>query len=109
MSQELFRAAYAFIGQPARGLAMAPVWASAGFGDICGGCAATAATMAKVAYPSMKRSGGHGHVRAQDAAARGADRHRLPGRMPFVWADVGRLAILVVFPIISLWLPSLMR
>jgi TRAP-type C4-dicarboxylate transport system permease large subunit len=29
--------------------------------------------------------------------------------MPFVWADVGRLAILVVFPIISLWLPSLMR
>jgi len=28
--------------------------------------------------------------------------------MPFMWADVVRLAILVAFPIISLWLPSLM-
>jgi len=26
-----------------------------------------------------------------------------------MWADVIRLAILVAFPIISLWLPSLMR
>ena len=31
------------------------------------------------------------------------------GVMPFMWADVVRLAILVAFPIISLWLPSLMR
>jgi TRAP-type C4-dicarboxylate transport system permease large subunit len=29
--------------------------------------------------------------------------------MPFVWADVIRLAILVAFPPISLWLPRLMR
>jgi len=26
-----------------------------------------------------------------------------------MWADVIRLAILVAFPIISLWLPSMMR
>jgi C4-dicarboxylate transporter DctM subunit len=31
------------------------------------------------------------------------------GVLPFVVADVVRLAILVAFPIISLWLPSLMR
>ena len=31
------------------------------------------------------------------------------GVMPFVWADVIRLAILVAFPIISLWLPRLMK
>src|SRR4029077_6795939 len=31
------------------------------------------------------------------------------GLMPFMWADVLRLAILVAFPIFSLWLPSLMR
>jgi TRAP-type mannitol/chloroaromatic compound transport system permease large subunit len=31
------------------------------------------------------------------------------GVMPFMWADVLRLAILVAFPAISLWLPSLMR
>jgi C4-dicarboxylate transporter DctM subunit len=57
MSQELFRAAYAFIGHLRGGLAMATVWASAGFGGICGSSIATAATMAKVAYPSMKGFG----------------------------------------------------
>jgi tripartite ATP-independent transporter DctM subunit len=57
MSQELFRAAYAFIGHLRGGLAMATVWASAGFGGICGSSIATAATMAKVAYPSMQRFG----------------------------------------------------
>ena len=31
------------------------------------------------------------------------------GVMPFMWADVIRLAILVAFPIIALWLPSMMR
>jgi len=57
MSQELFRAAYAFIGHLRGGLAMATVLACAGFGAICGSSIATAATMAKVAYPSMKRFG----------------------------------------------------
>ncbi|HET9489316.1 MAG TPA: TRAP transporter large permease [Methylomirabilota bacterium] len=55
MSEELFRAAYAFIGHLRGGLAMATIVASAGFGAICGSSIATAATMAKVAYPSMKR------------------------------------------------------
>jgi tripartite ATP-independent transporter DctM subunit len=31
------------------------------------------------------------------------------GVMPFMWADVVRLALLVVFPWLALWLPSLMR
>jgi TRAP-type C4-dicarboxylate transport system permease large subunit len=31
------------------------------------------------------------------------------GVMPFMWADVVRLAILVAFPIIALWLPRMMR
>ena len=31
------------------------------------------------------------------------------GVLPFMIADVVRLCILVAFPIISLWLPSLMR
>jgi tripartite ATP-independent transporter DctM subunit len=57
MSQELFRAAYAFIGHLRGGLAMATIVACAGFGAICGSSIATAATMAKVAYPSMKRFG----------------------------------------------------
>ncbi len=57
VSQELFRAANAFIGHLRGGLAMATILACAGFGAICGSSIATAATMSKVAYPSMKRFG----------------------------------------------------
>jgi tripartite ATP-independent transporter DctM subunit len=57
MAEELFRAAYAFVGHMRGGLAMATVWASAAFGGPCGSSIATAATMAKVAYPPMKRFG----------------------------------------------------
>src|SRR5438477_12651944 len=57
MSQELFRAAYAFIGHLRGGLAMATIVGCAGFGAICGSSIATAATFAKVAYPSMKKFG----------------------------------------------------
>src|SRR5881398_389191 len=57
MSQELFRAAYSFIGHRRGGLAMATIIGCAGFGAICGSSIATAATFAKVAYPSMKKFG----------------------------------------------------
>ncbi|MBL8286516.1 MAG: TRAP transporter large permease [Rubrivivax sp.] len=57
LAQELFRAAFAFIGHVRGGLAHATVIACAGFGAICGSSIATAATMSKVAYPSMKRLG----------------------------------------------------
>ncbi|MEX2221659.1 MAG: TRAP transporter large permease [Candidatus Rokuibacteriota bacterium] len=71
MSQELFRAAYAFIGHLRGGLAMATVWASAGFGGICGSSIATTATMAKVAYPSMKRFGYSDQLAAGTVAGAG--------------------------------------
>ncbi len=54
-AKELFRAANTFVGHLRGGLAMATILACAGFGSICGSSIATAATMAKVAYPSMKR------------------------------------------------------
>src|SRR5688572_32922807 len=57
MSQELYRAAYGFIGHLRGGLAMATIVGCGGFGAICGSSIATAATFAKVAYPSMKRFG----------------------------------------------------
>jgi TRAP-type C4-dicarboxylate transport system permease large subunit len=57
MSQELFKTAYAFIGHLRGGLAMATIVGCAGFGAICGSSIATAATFAKVAYPSMKKFG----------------------------------------------------
>jgi C4-dicarboxylate transporter DctM subunit len=57
LAHELFQAAYAFIGHVRGGLAHATVAACAGFGAICGSSIATAATMSKVAYPSMRRMG----------------------------------------------------
>jgi C4-dicarboxylate transporter DctM subunit len=57
MSRELFRTAYSFIGHLRGGLAMATIVGCAGFGAICGSSIATAATFAKVAYPSMKQFG----------------------------------------------------
>jgi tripartite ATP-independent transporter DctM subunit len=57
MSRELYRAAYTFVGHFKGGLAMATVIACAGFGAICGSSIATAATMTRVAYPSMRDHG----------------------------------------------------
>ncbi len=57
LAHELFHAAYVFIGHLRGGLAHATIAACAGFGAICGSSIATAATMSKVAYPSMKRLG----------------------------------------------------
>ena len=57
LAQELFQAAYAFVGHVRGGLAHATVLACAGFGAICGSSIATAATMSKVAYPSMRKLG----------------------------------------------------
>lgn len=57
LSRELFQAAYAFIGHRRAGLALSTIAACAGFGAICGSSLATAATMARVAMPEMRRFG----------------------------------------------------
>jgi tripartite ATP-independent transporter DctM subunit len=57
ISDDLFRAAYAFLGAVRGGLALATIVTCAGFSAVCGSSFATAATMAKVCYPSMKRYG----------------------------------------------------
>ena len=71
MSQELFRAAYTFVGHLRGGLAMATMVACAGFGAICGSSIATAATMAKVAYPAMRSSAIRTRLSAGAVAAGG--------------------------------------
>ena len=57
ISDELFQAAYCFLGHKRGGLAHATIVSCAGFGAICGSSIATAATFCKVAYPSMQRYG----------------------------------------------------
>ena len=57
MSSELFRSGRAWLGSFRGGLGLASVGACAGFAAICGSSVATAATMTKIAYPEMKRTG----------------------------------------------------
>jgi tripartite ATP-independent transporter DctM subunit len=57
ISADLFRAANAFLGSVRGGLALATMVTCAGFSAVCGSSFATAATMSKVAYPSMQKYG----------------------------------------------------
>ncbi len=57
LSHELYRASHAFLGHRRGGLSMATVVACGGFSAICGSSLATAATMAKVAMPPMRKYG----------------------------------------------------
>ena len=55
ISRRLYDSAYILIGNRPGGMAMATVAACAGFSAVCGSTNATAATMATVAFPQMKR------------------------------------------------------
>jgi len=57
LSEQLYTASYAFLGHRKGGMAMSTIVACGGFSAICGSSIATAATMAKVAIPSMRRFG----------------------------------------------------
>ncbi|THD85771.1 TRAP transporter large permease [Aliigemmobacter aestuarii] len=71
MSRALFKAAEAWLGHRKGGTAMAAVGACAGFGSICGSSLATAATMAQVALPELKRAGYSGGLSTAALAAGG--------------------------------------
>jgi tripartite ATP-independent transporter DctM subunit len=71
IAQDLFRAAHAFVGHVRGGLALSTMMSCAGFSAVCGSSYATAATMAKVAYPSMKRYGYSQSLAAGTIAAGG--------------------------------------
>ena len=55
ISRRLFNAAHKFFGHLPGGLAIATIGACAGFSAVCGSTSATAATMASVALPEMKK------------------------------------------------------
>jgi C4-dicarboxylate transporter, DctM subunit len=71
LSDDLYAAANALLGHLRGGLAMATVVACAGFASVCGSSFATAATMAKVALPPMRRFR-YGDSLAAGAIASGA-------------------------------------
>jgi len=71
LSQALFRSANTWLGHRKGGIAMATIGGSAGFGAIAGSSLATAATMAQVALPEMRRYGYSGALATGSIAAGG--------------------------------------
>ncbi len=71
ISSRLYDSAYKFVGSSRGGLASATVVACTAFGAVCGSSPATAATMATVALPEMKRYGYGDELAAGSVAAGG--------------------------------------
>lgn len=71
LSKSLFDAAESWLGHRKGGVAMAAVGACGGFGAVCGSSLATAATMAQVALPELKRFGYSGALSTGALAAGG--------------------------------------
>jgi len=104
LSDDLFAAAKAFVGHLRGGLAMSTVLACAGFASVCGSSFATAATMAKVALPPMRRYG-YSDSLASGAIVSGATLGiMIPPSVPLLIygfmtrSDVGKLFIAGVLP-----------
>ena len=84
ISRRLFKTAYTWIGHLPGGLAMATVGACTGFGAICGSGPATAATMASVALPEMRRYGYSDELASGSVAAGGSLGMLIPPSVVFI-------------------------
>ncbi|MXW93804.1 MAG: TRAP transporter large permease [Rhodospirillaceae bacterium] len=104
LSDGLYAAGNMVFGRAPGGLAMATVGACAGFAAVSGSSLATAATMAKVAMPSMKRYGYADSLAAGSIAAGGTLGILIPPSVPMVIygilteSDIGKLFIAGVIP-----------
>ena len=104
MSEELYHAAYTFLGHRRGGLAMSTIVACGGFGAICGSSIATAATFSKVAYPSMRKYGYKDSLAAAAIAAGGTLGILIPPSVIMVLygimteTNIGKLFIAGILP-----------
>src|SRR5690606_19761271 len=104
LSRELYDAANGWLGHRRGGLALATVVACGGFAAISGSSVATAATMTKVAMPSMRRYGYEGGFAAGTIAAGGTLGILIPPSVPMVIygilteTDIGMLFIAGIAP-----------
>ena len=104
LSNDLYETSHAWLGHFRGGLSMATVAASAGFGAVCGSSVATAATMSRVALPSMRRFGYDPGLAAGTIAAGGTLGILIPPSMSLVvygfltQQDIGRLFIAGLTP-----------
>ena len=104
LSSELYRVSYAFLGHRRGGLAMATILACGGFGAVCGSSLATAATMSKVAMPSMRKYGYSDALAAGSIAAGGTLGILIPPSVVMVIygilteTNIGKLFIAGILP-----------
>lgn len=104
VSHGLYAAANHLLGNARGGLAMASVVACGGFSAVCGSSLATAATMAKVAMPSMRRYGYADSLAAGSIAAGGTLGILIPPSIVMIIygllteSDIGKLFIAGIAP-----------
>jgi tripartite ATP-independent transporter DctM subunit len=104
ISKKLFAAAHCWFGWLRGGLAMATVGACTAFGAICGSGPATAATMAAVALPEMKRYKYDSGFAAGTVAAAGSIGMMIPPSIVFIVygvmteQSIGKLFIAGIVP-----------
>ena len=104
LSEDLYDASNAWLGHYKGGLAMATVAACGGFSAVSGSSVATAATMAKVAMPSMRRYRYNENLAAGTIAAGGTMGILIPPSIALVIygiiveEDVGKLFIAGIVP-----------
>ncbi|MBJ3776450.1 TRAP transporter large permease [Acuticoccus sp. 2012] len=104
LSDKLYGACHAWLGARRGGLAMATAVACGGFSAVCGSSLATAATMGKVALPSMRRYGTSDSLAAGVIAAGGTLGILIPPSVILVMygvttsQDIGALFIAGVIP-----------
>lgn len=104
LSEELYKAANAWLGHLRGGLAHATVAACALFAAISGSSIATAATMSKVAIPPMRRLGYHDALSCGSVASAGVLGVLIPPSVPLVVyglltnTDIRQLFIAAIVP-----------
>lgn len=104
ISKRLFHSAYLWVGSLPGGLAMATVVACAFFGAICGSGPATAATMAAVALPEMRRYKYNDSLASGTVASAGSLGMMIPPSVVFIvygiltQQSIGKLFIAGILP-----------
>lgn len=110
LSEDLYLGARAWVGHFRGGLAQATLAASGGFAAVCGSSVASAATMAKVTLPEMKRYGYDDGFACASVAAGGTLGILIPPSVPMViygiltQSDIAKLFIAGIVPGVVLML-----
>lgn len=104
VSQSLFTTAHRALHKMRGGLAMATIVACGGFSAVCGSSLATAATMSKVAMPSMRKAGYADSLATGSIAAGGTLGILIPPSVILIIygllteADIGKLFVAGIIP-----------